>query len=132
MQVIKENKQQLSEDGRKNNQSKENVHEPKSNQTDQESKAGTHIKGTTQEDTKEKKRVSFQDAEIVEFEPTVWTATVSSAGVPVSLYELFSFCYDMKNSLFTWYYVFCMYSWECLWKCDEERAEDLIRLKENE
>lgn len=32
-----------------------------------------------------KKRVRFNVAEVVEFEPTMWTATVSSEGVPVSV-----------------------------------------------
>lgn len=30
-----------------------------------------------------RKRVQFEDADVVEFEPTMWTATVASDGVPV-------------------------------------------------
>jgi hypothetical protein len=43
---------------------------------------------------KRKKSVQFEVAEIVEFEPTVWTATVSSGGVPVSCFLLLlSICF---------------------------------------
>jgi hypothetical protein len=44
-----------------------------------------------------KKRVRFDVADVVEFEPTMWTATVSSEGVPVSPYSSqYISAYDRK------------------------------------
>lgn len=37
-------------------------------------------------ETGRRKRVQFEDTDVVEFEPTMWTATVASDGVPVRFY----------------------------------------------
>lgn len=59
-----------------NNNNKENVHE-----SDQVKSSSNQM-----EHEKEKKwNVRFQDADIVEFEPTVWTATICSGGVPLGM-----------------------------------------------
>jgi len=39
---------------------------------------------TNEENKKRKRSVVFENAEIVEFEPTIYTTTVTSGGVPVS------------------------------------------------
>uniref|UniRef100_K3WSG8 Uncharacterized protein n=1 Tax=Globisporangium ultimum (strain ATCC 200006 / CBS 805.95 / DAOM BR144) TaxID=431595 RepID=K3WSG8_GLOUD len=39
----------------------------------------------TQDTKKSKKHVRFEDAEVLEFEPSAWTATVSSDGVPIGM-----------------------------------------------
>ena len=61
------------------------VKEPPSKASDQEEESPTVERGL-KADIQEpiRKRVQFNVAEVVEFEPTMWTATVSSEGVPVS------------------------------------------------
>lgn len=65
--------------------------QPEDNQTtsDSESMDVTADSATTateeDEAQQQKKRVTFTTADVVEFEPTVWTATISSDGVPVGL-----------------------------------------------
>jgi len=39
---------------------------------------------TARKDQKRRRSVNFASADIIEFEPTVWTASVPSGGVPVS------------------------------------------------
>lgn len=41
-----------------------------------------------------RKRVQFEDADVVEFEPTMWTATVASDGVPVCNRSLLGWTQD--------------------------------------
>uniref|UniRef100_M4B8J6 Uncharacterized protein n=1 Tax=Hyaloperonospora arabidopsidis (strain Emoy2) TaxID=559515 RepID=M4B8J6_HYAAE len=62
------------------------VKEPPSKASDQEEESPTVERGL-KADIQEpiRKRVQFNVAEVVEFEPTMWTATVSSEGVPLGM-----------------------------------------------
>uniref|UniRef100_A0AAV1TR07 Uncharacterized protein n=1 Tax=Peronospora matthiolae TaxID=2874970 RepID=A0AAV1TR07_9STRA len=62
------------------------VQEPRSKASSKEGESST-VESGLEADIQEpiRKRVRFNVAEVVEFEPTMWTATVSSEGVPLGM-----------------------------------------------
>lgn len=60
------------------------THEDNNAEVNPEAEA-TEDAAATLSDHASRKRVQFEDADVVEFEPTMWTATVASDGVPVGM-----------------------------------------------
>lgn len=58
---------------------------PQDNQLDNGAQATCAAARVQADETMERRKVVFHEADVIEFEPTVWTATISSDGVPVGL-----------------------------------------------